>query len=322
MKKLLTFMLAGCLAVALTTHASAAIVDGSGMVLGWNFTPFVDTTYGDWGDGNPPTGTGLGATEVGMTVDSSWTESNNASPIDLQNGGYIPAPVNNPTKRERFDLEFLGWRTVSGTIIQVLGITSAPPTGIQSDPSHLFNIGDVFIDTGNDGIYDLVLTASQWSTPLYDPLYPGDTDGYDHQMASGLYALNGIPVHGATSDQGFGNDPNYADDIFPFAIEGGAGLTPIAQDGDADFDYETQSYDYGIQYSANEDGTWFYSWTFDWSLMGVGSLQNMVLHWTTECGNDLIETEPVIPEPATVAMIGLGLASVGLFRSRRRRIRP
>jgi hypothetical protein len=141
-------------------------------------------------------------------------------------------------------------------------------------------------------------------------------------MASGLYALNGIPVHGATSDQGFGSDPNYADDIFPFAIEGGAGLTPIAQDGDAGFDYETQSYDYGLRYGANEDGTWFYSWTFDWTLMGAGSLQNMVLHWTTECGNDLIETEPVIPEPATVAMIGLGLASVGLFRSRRRRIRP
>ncbi len=49
------------------------------------------------------------------------------------------------------------------------------------------------------------------------------------------------------------------------------------------------------------------------------------LHWTMTCGNDFLELEttfPVIPEPSTLALFGLGLAGLALVAFRRRRSPP
>jgi len=55
-------------------------------------------------------------------------------------------------------------------------------------------------------------------------------------------------------------------------------------------------------------------------LLGEGD--SFDTHWTMECGNDVVKGHgrvPVIPEPATIALLGTGLAALGIARPRRRR---
>jgi hypothetical protein len=58
-------------------------------------------------------------------------------------------------------------------------------------------------------------------------------------------------------------------------------------------------------------------YTFDDTFLAGKTLG---LHWTMICGNDVVEGQvtvpPQVPEPATIVLIGFGLAGLGLYRRR------
>lgn len=299
--------------------ASALSVDGSGFVGdGWDFTPF-GTEFGDWGN------TGALGNESGQVGDGSlgtivWAEGNNVSPLDYSQGTPSGTPYA-VQGTEKYDMEFLGWRTVAGGKIQVLGIVSADPaTGFNN-----FHIGDVFLNTdgNNANGYEMALTGPDWSTTKPDPL-SGDPDGYDHTQGLGLYSTADTIVHGVTGNAGggFGDNAILAPELNPLAIE----LTQNTQSG-ANAQFNMTSFNYGTKFGEDEDETYFVEWEFAIAdLIGLTSLEDLTLHWTIECGNDLLSTpkrfsEPdeVIPEPATLVLTGLGLFSMGMMRRRRER---
>jgi hypothetical protein len=324
-------------ALAFAPVAQALTVDaGTGEITNWGFTPFQNGPYGNW------TNTGAAGAEAGETSNMAWAEGNNVvgpPAYDFPGGTtpYTPTPEGN--WGEIFDTEFLAWRLVNETTIQVIGITSIDPvngsTIVVNGESYTYHLGDVFINTdGNDATgyngYDAALTAGSWSTDLTDPLHPGDAP-YDHTMATGLYEITGVDdIHGITTVDAWGNNVTIAGLSNPFAVREGA-----TQIGDVNLQTEIVDYEaLGIDTSTrNESTTYILEWTFDIAdLPGLledpdsqtnFDLSQLTFHWSVECGNDFInvgprQEEPVIPEPATVALIGLGLATMGVARRRRR----
>jgi hypothetical protein len=332
--KLLAVVALGALAAVVSTPASALSVNPvTGQITNWGVTPFTVAPYGDWTNGPPPELTGQFGTESGETLTMAWTEGNNVSPVDFPGGPpeYVPSPGG--AIGEGFDLEFLAWRLTNSGTIQVLGITSVDPVNGAVYNGNRYHLGDVFINTdGSDATgymgYDAALTGGNWSTTLNDPLHPAD-DPYNHNLGQDLYSIVDVDdVHGITDQNGYGGNPVIAGVMNPFAVREGA--VPF-RNGNVSFAYT--SHNYGTQDGLSENNTYILEWEFNIYALpflqldpqtNLPLLSQLEFHWTVECGNDVIdrgprEEEPVIPEPATVAMLGLGLASFGAIARRRRR---
>lgn len=322
-------------ALAIGPGAQALTVDAvTGEITNWGFTPFQNEN-GDW------TNDGAAGAESGETSSMAWSEGNNVvgpPAFDFPGGTDPFTPSPEGSMSENSDHEFLAWRLVNPTTIQVLGITSISPTdGALLDVAGVltnYHLGDVFINTDGSSAtgymgYDVALTAGSWSTTLNDPLHPDD-EPYDHTMGAGLFGIDGVEdVHGITNHAGWGGNAEIQGLMDPFAVREGAAQIGNVQLQVALVDYEALGVDTS---SRNESMTYIFEWTFDIADLPLLTenpdtqagfdLSQLTLHWTLECGNDVInvgprENEPVIPEPATVALLGLGLATMGVMRRRR-----
>lgn len=292
-------------------------IAGQASILGdWGLSGDVYTngSYGNWDNDTP-------RTETGVTNGVVWAEGNDTVPT---NPTFGPGPSGG----EPYDIEFLSWR-YTGTEFQVMGTTSVDPVNGTSDG---FFLGDVFMDV--DGAspdassyngYDFALSNGTWtSTRGDDHLHLGDGD-YTHSAdSSQLYQINDVDdVHGISTNLGYGNDPQVSALADPFSVRGTGTAIPGVNVG----------YRFEQIQSDNGHGNWAIEWSLGLNdfleLLPSGefgpSAANLTLHWTIECGNDWIDTEapgerePVIPEPATVTLFGLGLASFGMMRRRQKK---
>ena len=166
--------------------------------------------------------------------------------------------------------------------------------------------GDLFIDIGADQTWDYVVDLSRWRSACvsnHDP-GPGNYSIYSLSLAlnntSGGYILSG-------RDNRDGWRGYYIRDSHPVA----ANIRKV-----------NGTYYDSVYFSGWGDGstTEYY---FDFKGLDLGPSGQFTIGWQPNCANDVIyETLSyhATPEPATMSLLGLGLAGLLRFRRKKRSI--
>jgi len=172
------------------------------------------------------------------------------------------------------------------------GLGDWDPLGQQQ-----YSPGDLFFDFGNDGTWDLAIEA--WSSD------PSGTVGHAYRPTG--------------SGDWFTPTP-YPSQSKPGEIDYSVGLEDLtlayAGSVDPQFAYsDRDASDHNfIEAYLDENFLIWGSVNYGWDLQ----LEEVAIHWTQSCGNDVGDVTPTlpdVPEPATMAM--LGCLGVGMFVARK-----
>jgi len=275
------------LALVLTAGAAIAnLVDDTGQLVGWGVTPFTLPNQSDTFDG------------------SQWlTIQNDYAPINYPSGvGYQPSPGG--SAGEAFDLEEMYVR-VGADRFSVLVVTSTAPTAEVSGMT--VYLGDLILSAGGNR-YGIVTTAgAQGLTPGSIYRLDGAGDVVPLQPGSRSYANNT-----SLRANAYGPPATIADIAGPWAVSGH--IDPDQQVGLADI--QTDTFGYG----GAEDGTHLVQYQFDPAALGIPLPDTWSTQITWGCGNDVIRVQddiPYVPEPATVALLAMGVGLTYLAKRRR-----
>ncbi len=246
--------------------------------------------------------------------------------------------------------EFVGTWTDGNTWTEFTDLGSAghdedgdsPDGGQNYDHEDFFYIYDSSAKTLSLGIqsgFDLS-DGSQRGWKLGDLALSFDTDGadvntgigYEHAVDFGHYTENdsGTPIDADNNGDGYDvaglyENVDWDNDTAQTYHDGDELAAPFAMDEGDIVDGAVSFMDTG--YDAGED-SWWSIVTFDVTdlLLPDGTL-NVYAHISMECGNDVMNgnfnipggpSEIPVPEPSTVALLGIGLAGLAGATARRR----
>jgi len=225
---------------------------------------------------------------------SVFDENNNTSPINYPGIGYYPAPGQYGTGGEGFDDEGLFLAFEDGSLYGALANSYGDAAySIPEYYDRYYPTGNLFF--GFNGAYD------QFAIDLADGKL------YKVNAWEGILDLPGSYYNNLTIRNQAG----------AFRITDGVLIEQLA-DWKETFlpDYEPNP----LFPSADRD-TYVYEWRIDMSSLAAylgEQATTATFHHTLACGNDLIERDVAIPEPATLILFGSGLLGFGLYRRRRK----
>jgi len=264
--------------------AALAVVAMAGI----GFPAAAMTTDGVWSDW---------FTYGGNTAFTNWNENLvvlHSTNIRTQNDEEGPTPGGGG---QHYDIEQIFYmyedadpNALSGGTLRIGMVTGFPPEGRPLDDLYA---GDMFIDFGNTGGYDLAVATS---TSGINAEVPG---GVDSDYFGNNYLNDG------TADWII-RDPTTFPESTPWRV---ARTAAIENRLISTVAWGQVGVHYFLEIAVNVDGALEDILTNPQG--GIG------LHWTMECGNDIVEVRDnvpfaPVPEPSTFALLVMGAAGVAL----------